>query len=745
MSELSENDIFNEGSGRSLKDYFNLIRNNYLPIIIIILSCLIISIIYAVKSKDIFRSVTSLKIEKPKTNVLGNSLMPDFQGIADDRFISTEIEIMKSRSVREKVAEALLDSVEVLGSPDNFYVATNHSYTKESEQVHLLKPDEITGVIGSYVQIGQKNGMNIVDISVETPSVFGSAMLANIYANEYRLFNLEVNRNQLTSVREFLSDQAKQKQQELQQSESALSQYQAKNGIIALDAQSQSLITQLATFEAQRDGAKIDLSATEKMLAQLKEELKQQDPKLGAYIESLSAQSYIQGLQDQIAKLQINKDMVSSNIGDNNSQLIKQYDSQITELKKNLSEKTNTIKKGLFASNPDAIKDLTGKILDAEVKEIGLKNQLNQLNELVKRYELQFNKLPATAIGYAELDRKRDAAEKLYSLLEEKYQEALITEQSEPGSVFIIDNAVKETIPAKPNRVMIVLIGFILGIVFGVGFVVVKDFFDNTIKSPDDLEKKNINLLAWVPVMEGTGQTGEKPNEFIVAERPDAIVSEAFKALRTRIQFSKIGEDSLKTILVTSPAPGEGKTFVSINLAGVFAQAEKKTLLIDTDLRKPRIHSVFKQMRTPGLIDYFFGKASLEEIVHSTQLPNLSFISTGTIPPNPSEMLGSKKMKEFLQDMRKKYDIIILDSAPIIAVTDSEILARLVDATILVASAETTEMDLLVKATELLKNENSSFIGTVLNKFSFKAGYGSYYKYYYYYSDKRRRDKKSLS
>jgi len=741
MSEFQENDFYMDESSRSLKDYFNLIRNNFTPVISIMLSCLIISILFAVKSKDIYKSTTSLKLSKPKGNVLENSLMPDIQSFTDDRFITTEIEIMKSRSVRKNVAAALLDSVKKLGHPDSFYIVLDHSMKAKTNEERLLSVDEISRNIATMVNVEQKKGMNIVEISVETPSAYGSSMLCNIFANQYRIFNLEVNRNQLTIVREFLLNQANEKQQDLQQSESVLSQYQAKNGIIALDAQSQSLINQLANFEAQRDGAKIELTATQKMLNQLIEDLKQQDPKVAAYLESLSAQSYFQGLEDQIAKLQINKDLVLINGGDSNSQIIKQYDNQISELQKSLKDKTNTIKKGLFASNPEAIKDLSVKILDAEVKTKGLASQLVQLDELVKKYEAQFNKLPSTAIGYAEFARKREAAEKLYSLIEEKYQEALINEQSEPGNVFIVDEAVKESTPARPNRLLIVLIGLGLGIMFGIGFVVMRDFFDKTIKSPEELEKKNINLLAWVPIIEGIGNNGLIPHEFIVAEKPDAIQSEAFKALRTRVQFSKIGEDALKTILVTSPAPGEGKTFVSVNLAGVFAQAGKKTLLIDSDLRKPRIHKVFKVLRTPGLIDYFFGKAKLEEIIHPTQVSNLSFMTTGTIPPNPSEMLGSKQMQEFLNDMRKQFDIVILDSAPIIAVTDSEILARIVDATILVASAETTESGLLVKAAQLLKNDNSSFIGAVLNKFSFKSGYGSYYKYYYYYSDKRKKDK----
>jgi capsular exopolysaccharide synthesis family protein len=135
------------------------------------------------------------------------------------------------------------------------------------------------------------------------------------------------------------------------------------------------------------------------------------------------------------------------------------------------------------------------------------------------------------------------------------------------------------------------------------------------------------------------------------------------------------------------------------------------------------------------LIDYLFGEASLNTIIHNSELKNLDFITCGTIPPNPAEMLESNQMKEFLTEMEKNYDIILLDSPPIIAVTDSEILASIVDGTILVVSSETTEIELMEKSIELIKKDKSKFMGTVLNNFSYKSGYGSYYKYYYYYSN----------
>jgi len=143
---------------------------------------------------------------------------------------------------------------------------------------------------------------------------------------------------------------------------------------------------------------------------------------------------------------------------------------------------------------------------------------------------------------------------------------------------------------------------------------------------------------------------------------------------------------------------------------------------------------MFNASRYPGLIDHLFGQVTLEEIVRESEVNNLYYITSGTIPPNPSEMLSSDQMQAFLNEVRERFDIVILDSPPIVAVTDSEIISSYVDATILVASSEKTELVMLEKSVELIRHENSSFIGVVLNNFSYKAGYGAYYKYYYYYT-----------
>ncbi|MBK6915462.1 MAG: polysaccharide biosynthesis tyrosine autokinase [Ignavibacteriales bacterium] len=725
-----------EEESNSLKDYLNLIRNNIVPISLIVLTSLVVSIIYAIGAKDIYTSVASLKISKPQGSILESPILPEFSDYGSDRFIANEIEILKSYTTRQKVAEALMDSFTVFNSAEKFYLLLHHEFDSKEDQHLLQSTDDIISLLANVVTIEQKRGLDIVDITVESPSAFEAALIANSYSSIYKSLNLEINRNQLTLVKEFLQQQKNEKQLELNQAEELLQSFQEKGGIIALDEQASVLINQISQFEAQKNAAEIDIQSTEKVLKNLKEALVKQDPKMAEYLESLSTESLFKAMQDQLAKYQLNRDMAltDKNINSENSPVIKEYDRKIKELQEKINEKLKVIKAGIFASSPDEVKQISQKILEAEVKTQSLKASMNVLDTILKNYDTKFNQLPKTSIEFARLQRNRESLEKLYVLVEERYQEALINEQSQPGNVLMIDSARKNEHPSKPNRLLIVLVGLVLGVGIAFAYIFVRNYFDNTVKTPDDMQNRNINVLSWIPQIEGVGLNGAKELEFIVAKKPDSIPSEAFRAMRTRIQFSKIEKDSLKTILITSSAPREGKTTIAVNLAGSYAQSNKKTLLLDCDLRKPRVHSIFAAQRYPGLIDYLFEQVKLEEIIRPTGMSNLSFISAGTIPPNPAEMLDSQQMKDFLKLMKNQFDIIIVDSPPIIAVTDSEILSTITDGSILVVSADATEIDLLEKSVQLIKNSGSSFLGTVLNNFSYKSGYGSYYKYYYYYS-----------
>lgn len=734
MAEDQQED-YGVHQSNTFKDYIRLIRANWVPVLLITLVGLIVASIYAINAIDIYKSTATIKISRPQGgSVLTSPLLPEFQEWGNDRFIANEIEIMTSYTARRMVAVTLIDSFYRDLNKSHYFVLKDTKLTENESDNNVKSVDDLAIAL-SDVSIDQKRGLDIIELSAVSPSPYEAALIANVYAQQYKNLNLEQNRDQLTLVTNFLDEQRKEKYDELNAAEETLRDFQESGGLIALDERASTLISVLAQFEAQKSATQVDLMASNKVLENLRKELQAQNPRMADYLTSLTSQKYITAIQEEITKLEINKQVALSKKDGltEDSPVILEYDRKINELRKELDKELGVLKAGIFASSPEEVKELTQKIIAEEVKNQSLQTSIKELDKIVEGYEARFMKLPKNTIELARLKRNSEALEKLYLMIEQRYQEALINEQSQPGNVLIIDEARVAQFPSKPNRKLIIIIGFLLGAGLAVGYVFVKNYFDDTVKSPDDIEHRNINVLAWIPHFDSS-IAGDQTVQFIVDKLPDSIPSEAFRALRTRIQFSRINTESLKTILITSSAPQEGKTTIAVNLAGSFAHSKKKVLLIDCDLRKPSVHKLFEKEKVPGLIDYLVGSVKLEEVLMKSKIQNLSFISSGTIPPNPAEMLDSQEMRNFLKQLREKFDLIILDSPPIIAVTDSEILTSMVDGTLLVVSSESTEIDMMERSVELIRRENTQFLGTVLNNFSYKSGYGSYYKYYYYYS-----------
>lgn len=718
----------------SLKDYIFLIRNNLIAFFIISTSVIVLSVFYSLRLPDIFVSSTSVKISKSGGNILQSPIMDEMRDLGGDRFIANEIEILKSYDLRENVAKIVIDSILSYKNNDDFSLSYEKDLVKNQQKLRSVT--QIAAILGGATTIEQKKGLDIIVISAESPSPKEAALFASLYAKIYRTYNLEINRDQLTYVRNFLDEQRAEKKIQLREAEDSLRSFQEKGGIVSLDEQSQVLITTLSAFESKLDAAKIELTATNSILNKYKDELSKQDPKLADYLESVTSETYISALQDQISQLQLNKDLALAKLesGIDISEKIKEYDAKIKELKSKLDEKIKILKQGIFASSPDEVRKTSQNIIEAEVKSQSLQSSVNGLGSIVARYEQKFNQLPKTTIDFARFQRTRESTEKLFTLIEEKYQEALINEQSQPGNVLIIDNARIPGRPSKPNRPLIIIAGLLAGFILGFSFVFVKNYFDETIKTPEDIEKKNVNVLAWIPKFENLNGKSASDNDLIIEKNPSSVVSESIRSLRTRIQFSQKERNSLKTMLITSPSPQEGKTTLAVNIGASFAHSNKRTLIIDADLRKPRLHQIFNCEKQPGLVDHCFNNEPFEKILKATAIRNLFIITSGTIPPNPSEILDSVEMDVFLKKVRSEFDYIIIDSPPIVAVTDAEILARKVDGTILVVSHKKTDKDLLERGISLLKNDISPLVGIVLNKFSTKSGYSNYYKYYYYYS-----------
>ncbi len=273
-----------------------------------------------------------------------------------------------------------------------------------------------------------------------------------------------------------------------------------------------------------------------------------------------------------------------------------------------------------------------------------------------------------------------------------------------------------------------IVLAVFLGIFMGIGIIFILYYFDDTIKSNEDIEEK-IGLPVLSKIFKSDVSKKDK-TELVLSKYPKALVSESIKTLRTNLQFSSVDED-IKTILVTSSMPGEGKSFVSANLAIAFAQARKRVLLVDCDMRKGRQHLLFNVSNSKGLSKLLISKVKPSEIVdyiNQTQIKNLSLLTRGSCPPNPSELLGSKKNKQVIDILKNDYDVIIFDGAPCNGISDSLIMSSLIDKVIIVSAEGITPKEIIENTKNSLEKVDASVAGIVINKVNRKN-----VKYYGYY------------
>ena len=730
-----------EEESKELSYYINILRVNLIPVIVIFVISVIVTYIYVMNKTDIYRATSIIKIENPQGSIL-DAPIGGFTEFWTDRYINNQIEILKSYYIRDIVAKALLDSLKNHTENGEFVYLVNRVDENETKPI---SPESLRKRLIGIMNFEQERDIDVVKISVEGPSFKEDYLIANTYSNAFVSYSKELSRQDIKNVKEYLEKEKEKKFRELNVSEAKLEDFQKRTGLIVLDAQANDLINKISQYEAERNSAEIEYRANERNVSTLKSEIQNIDSDLYDYVEGQVSQPYIQELQKQIAEIEVTRDVEIAVVTDPKVVEKIKYDAEqkVNKLKKNLDEKVQVLRAGILSETPEEIRDLTERVLNAKLISQSYRVKSNLLSPIVRRYEMEFSRLPSESIELAKLERNRASTEKLYLILEEKYQEALINERARLGNALILDPGVENFGKVKPNRSLILFAGSVIGLGLGFLYAFGRNYLDKSIKSPEELEKKGISILSWIPTIESLKDSSLSPKmDFIVTSQSKDSTSESFKALRTRIQYSKLGDKSLKSILVTSTLPTEGKTFVSVNLAGSFAITDKKVLLLDCDLRKPRIHTIFEAERFPGLSDYLFARVTYEEIVRKTQLDNLSYITSGTIPPNPSELLGSKQMREFFELLKNKFDLIIVDSPPFISVTDSEILFNVTDGTVLIAQANKTPLDAYLKTYERLKSINPhNLLGCVLNDFSYRKAYGYYYNYYYYYSKPYEREK----
>ncbi|HHB6737130.1 TPA: polysaccharide biosynthesis tyrosine autokinase, partial [Klebsiella pneumoniae] len=320
------------------------------------------------------------------------------------------------------------------------------------------------------------------------------------------------------------------------------------------------------------------------------------------------------------------------------------------------------------------------------------------LQEEKAKLNKKVSTMPETQQEILRLSRDVESGRAVYMQLLNRQQELSIAKSSAIGNVRIIDNAVTQPKPVKPKKVLIVLLGFVFGGVISICIVLLRVFLRRGIESPEQLEELGINVYASVPVAEIISKTASKKGTFtkkqndfdkglLALVNPTDLAIEAIRGLRTSLHFAMM-ESRNNILMISGASPNAGKTFISSNLAAVISQSGKKVLFIDTDMRKGYAHKLFNVQPENGLSDYLSKRIELEKVIKQTSIAGLEFISRGMIPPNPAELLMHQRMGEFLNWANEHYDMVILDTPPILAVTDAAVIGNYAGTTLLVARFE---------------------------------------------------------
>ncbi|UMC74580.1 polysaccharide biosynthesis tyrosine autokinase [Klebsiella pneumoniae] len=371
------------------------------------------------------------------------------------------------------------------------------------------------------------------------------------------------------------------------------------------------------------------------------------------------------------------------------------------------------------------------------------------LQEEKAKLNKKVSTMPETQQEILRLSRDVESGRAVYMQLLNRQQELSIAKSSAIGNVRIIDNAVTQPKPVKPKKVLIVLLGFVFGGVISICIVLLRVFLRRGIESPEQLEELGINVYASVPVAEIISKTASKKGTFtkkqndfdkglLALVNPTDLAIEAIRGLRTSLHFAMM-ESRNNILMISGASPNAGKTFISSNLAAVISQSGKKVLFIDTDMRKGYAHKLFNVQPENGLSDYLSKRIELEKVIKQTSIAGLEFISRGMIPPNPAELLMHQRMGEFLNWANEHYDMVILDTNPILAVTDAAVIGNYAGTTLLVARFElntTKEMTIAFKRFDQSGiNVKGCILNGIVKKASSYYGYG-YHHYGYSYKEK---------
>lgn len=588
----------------------------------------------------------------------------------------------------------------------DFYINIKDNFNPDAANNYFFffnSPHSLTLAYQGKITIEPiSKGASMIKISMEDNNPQKAIDFLNRLTEEFLLRNLEKKNELANNTIAFIDSQLDTISKSLNVAETALQNFRSKNKVMDLSYQAQQVFEQLQTLENQRMELSMQTQYYQYLLDYIDE---------NQSVESVLAPSAM-GVQDPLLNqliLEINQLSVEKSSYTNikkgaDLMPLQKLDAQIRNAKNNIAENALNLVKSSSIS-------------------------LKSLDNRIKDLTANLNDLPETERELFGIKRRFTLNDNLYTYLLERRAEAQIAKASNSPDNEVIDQAMVayNGAPVKPKSRNNYIIGLMLGLFLPAIIIALREYFNMKVDSPDMVKRiTNRPIIGYIP------NAGDN-SEVNIFDDPDSPWAEAFRIVRTKLHFIT-KNCSHPVIMVTSSIPGEGKSFIAINMASATALTGKKTVLVGFDLRRPQIAQRFKLDKNIGITNYLIGDATLDEIIQKTQAPNLDIIASGIIPPNPAELIADDKTATFLNELKKKYDFILLDSAPMSPVSDSHHLSKLVDATIFVVRDKYTHKHALEASLEEANNMGVENLSILMNDIQLnRKRYGSNYGYSYGY------------
>lgn len=667
-------------------EYWQILQRRKFVFAITAVAILLITFLVTWFTPPLYQAGVKLLITKPQPKIM---VFPDSAGYSQyqQNYLSTQVEIIKSLPVIRAALQELNPNTSEKDLTDQAFKAF------------------------SSINVSQLAKTDMVYLAVEGREPTRAVAFANSLATA---FETESRRTTSATAEEIYSDLSKQLmeyKQKVDDAEAQLAAFLVEKGMVKVRGYTDVDVEKLSEFNTSYLDAVMKTTELQMTLEQLRKVSK--DPDYASSVKILADNSLLQQLYSRLVDQDIELRKLERQYKESYPQVVElKADAELTKSK---------------------IQEEIRRVLSAVETELRAEqSKVDTLKGLVEQYKTRAVQLGENEQEYMKLEQEAQKYQDVYELLKKKIEEVQIVEELREDTVRIVEPATRAS-QVRPNVKANAVAGVGAALVLALSLALLSDYMDKSIRSFSQIrDRLGLQVLGLVPNMASQGDdSGHKPR-IIPFESSRTPAAEAYRSLRTHLQFLQ-SQSSGQSLLVTSPVAGEGKSTTVSNLGIVMAQSGLRVLIVDSDLRRPSIHKSFGLMNTSGVSSVLSGRDDLQAAIKPTKLETLSVMCSGPLPHNPSELIGSKEMQDMVATLRERYDFLLFDSPPTIAVTDASLLAQILDGALLVIRGGGTSVEASKRAKEILEQVNAKIYGVVLNHVMPREGAYYYYYYYRYY------------